>query len=715
MSKRSSESALASASSPMKKYYTSTTTRCSVNGVNNDNLSSASSPLSSTSTPNSNSSSNTIPSTAKVVCPKCFGEGKIPSRLTKKSKLQYQKMKQLFEEQQKRILERGGREIENEKIISIPKPQRSMKNCNFCSGSGIVSASALAQVPSSKRNHQNLNIDPNVHISIIGGGIGGLALAIALQHRSIPFTIYEKDLNFDERQQGYGLTMQQGSQALLALGLYKEQEDDNQGGNNQGDGNQEDDNQRDDSQGDDNQNDGQQQQKKQQKQPQEKNKILLFGKGIHSKRHLVHEPDGTLLGKWGMKVWGRPKSKQGKDAKRQNAHIARQELRKLLYDQIENKESKIKWGHKLIHYTELYNNTNDDNDCGDNSNNTKRISMTFQKRRSCLAENDENNNESDIVTHISTVLVGADGIRSAVRNQKFGEHISPLRYLDCIVILGITSSPQSSSLTSDGETVFQTADGTTRMYAMPFSKKGFETAGAAQYSTSIHQQKEDQTSFSNVEDETVGKGETMWQLSFPMTEDDAKLLSSKGPSALKKEALVRCGTWHDPIHEMIHTTPDELISGYPVYDRDIMSEELFRNGCTDMGHAREDGTTNTQSNSITLIGDAAHPMSPFKGQGANQALLDAVLLARELHKVFRQWKGRESSNLISRQTLAGYIRLEDALSEFERNMLQRSEGKVKASAEAAKFLHSDVAITKGNITRAEAARQSVDDKKLLTK
>ena len=44
-----------------------------------------------------------------------------------------------------------------------------------------------------------------------------------------------------------------------------------------------------------------------------------------------------------------------------------------------------------------------------------------------------------------------------------------------------------------------------------------------------------------------------------------------------------------------------------------------------------------------------------------------------------------------------------ALAEFEEEMLNRSAVKVAKSADAALFLHSDVAISEGNVTRGAAA------------
>lgn len=69
---------------------------------------------------------------------------------------------------------------------------------------------------------------------------------------------------------------------------------------------------------------------------------------------------------------------------------------------------------------------------------------------------------------------------------------------------------------------------------------------------------------------------------------------------------------------------------------------------------------------IILIGDAAHAMSPFKGQGANQALADGPLLAKWLSK----------------------SKLDSAVRGFMTEMAQRSGVKVRASREAALQLHS---------------------------
>ena len=279
--------------------------------------------------------------------------------------------------------------------------------------------------------------------------------------------------------------------------------------------------------------------------------------GIHSTQHIVHKPDGEVVGRWGMKVWGGRFEKGGrKHSKRQNAHISRQGLRRMLVEML--RPGTIRWGHKFKQYEETESG---------------QLELTFERR------------SGEQLTSHSSILVGADGIRSAVRGQKIGEAASPLRYLGCIVILGIVPSPDSPL--TDGETVFQTADGVTRLYAMPFAKRSGKSSSAVD---GDQQDSEQQVS--------------MWQLSFPMDEADAKELSRRGPSALKAEALRRCGSWHPPIPAMLERTPIEYTTGYPCYDRTLIDGEIFRRGQQD---SRSSG-----GELVTLIGDGAHPMSPFK-------------------------------------------------------------------------------------------------------
>lgn len=175
------------------------------------------------------------------------------------------------------------------------------------------------------------------------------------------------------------------------------------------------------------------------------------------------------------------------------------------------------------------------------------------------------------------LIIGADGINGLVRSFKYDPLIdAPLNYLGILVVLGITGCIDHF-LTKDR--VFQTMDGCFRLFAMPFSKFKPEQS-------------------------------IMWQLSFPVTLDVATQLS-RDSKALKEMLLEKCADWHSPIPEMIERTELNLLMGIPAFDRDLIS----------LPNSNQDGIP------IALVGDAAHPMSPFKGQGANQALLDAVDLA----------------------------------------------------------------------------------------
>lgn len=335
--------------------------------------------------------------------------------------------------------------------------------------------------------------------------------------------------------------------------------------------------------------------------------------GVISSRHVVHTTDGKIIGQWGQRKWLQPDAQT--TAKQSNVHIARQSLRRELLSQLGGDEV-VQWGHQLTSFEE---------------GKEDGVTLHFQVN-------------GQVKTATADMVVGADGIRSAVRRLLIGDTATPLRYLDCIVILGIcplSALQDTDSPLLDSATVFQTANGNERIYMMPFTHDAI-----------------------------------MWQLSFPMPEDEAKALSSLGRKALKDEACRRT-QWHSPIPQIMAATPEANISGYPVYDRELLSPLLL-----------------AKSQNITLIGDAAHPMSPFKGQGANQALLDALSLARSLVKGCAATHWRTTG-----------LR-KNVLEPFEAEMLARSAVKVKDSAAAAQFLHSDIVLQESDTPRGSCAKKS---------
>ncbi|TRX41483.1 FAD-dependent oxidoreductase [Flavobacterium restrictum] len=463
-------------------------------------------------------------------CPKCKGLGKKNRGISKKTRDRYQ-------------IELDQFEKSNGEGTAPVYPKGHLYSCLYCHGCGLVPATSPP-----KPDDENYP-----HIAIIGGGIGGVALAVACLHRGIPFTLYERDPNFDARSQGYGLTLQQASKAIEGLGIF----------NPEG--------------------------------------------GVFSTKHLVHTTEGKVIGEWGVRKWLTEDKKSL--TKRSNIHIARQALRFAMLEQLGGHKA-VQWGHQLVDFKESKENG---------------IAINF-------------NVNGDIKSAKADLIVGADGIRSTVRRLLIGEEKTPLRYLDCIVILGICplkSLEDVSSSLLDSATVFQTANGKERIYIMPFTANS-----------------------------------VMWQLSFPMSENDAKELSAQGTQKLKEEASKRT-LWHTPVPQIVAATPENHISGYPVYDRELLPSELLENA----GQA-------------TLIGDAAHPMSPFKGQGANQALLDAIQLARSISK------GCGSKSQWQKRGLR-----ETVLKQFETDMLERTATKVKDSASAAQFLHSEIVLQEADQPR----------------
>ena len=100
----------------------------------------------------------------------------------------------------------------------------------------------------------------------------------------------------------------------------------------------------------------------------------------------------------------------------------------------------------------------------------------------------------------------------------------------------------------------------------------------------------------------LGGSQAYWWASTRMRQERG------GPPAQEKEALVRrFGAWHSSVSALIDATVPEAIIRTPLYDR--RPTERWTDG------------------RVALLGDAAHPMLPNLGQGACQAIEDALVLA----------------------------------------------------------------------------------------
>ena len=246
-------------------------------------------------------------------------------------------------------------------------------------------------------------------VGVVGGGIGGAALALALAQRGVHAELLERDAGPGVRRQGYGLTMQQGGAALRALGVDAS--------------------------------------------------ALGVATGLHSS-HVA--ATGEQVGAYGHAVSGGGSGRRRKP-RRNNVHVPRTRLRDALLGRLE--AGAVRWGATLESYSERDDAV------------IARLADGSERAYACL--------------------VGADGIYSRVRRQLEPE--GALEYLGVLVVLGIT--PLAHPFAAERR-VWQSIDGdeATRLFAMPFDE-----------------------------------GSYMWQLSFPMTESEARALTATGGAGAQLE------------------------------------------------------------------------------------------------------------------------------------------------------------------------------------
>jgi FAD-dependent urate hydroxylase len=144
----------------------------------------------------------------------------------------------------------------------------------------------------------------------------------------------------------------------------------------------------------------------------------------------------------------------------------------------------------------------------------------------------------------------------------------------------------------------------------------------------------------------IGRGSFYWFLTKNVPEG-----ATESSAGRKEEVLDLLRGWYEAARVAVRATEESKILRNDIYDR----EPLERWG----------------EGKATLLGDAAHPMTPNLGQGACQAIEDAVVLGRCLKdggdvasslRLYESHRVRRTSAIVKRSRFAGrVVQLENSL------------------------------------------------------
>jgi len=186
------------------------------------------------------------------------------------------------------------------------------------------------------------------------------------------------------------------------------------------------------------------------------------------------------------------------------------------------------------------------------------------------------------------VMIGADGLRSAVRNQIYpGEEA---RFTGWRIYRGVVELDASLL---NGSTMLTTGSGKMAWVFYPIS------------ATHAKNGKIKLNWGANCNDEVLPESIR----GRPGPEEWNRAANKEEFAPLVKDWSFGEGIWSDPsisYSSIIEATPAENISCYCLFDRDPVAKWTFGR--------------------VTLLGDAAHPLLPFGSQGGGQAMLDVQAL-----------------------------------------------------------------------------------------